>query len=128
MADLRDTIRAAQRGQPMVEFFAPAAPVYTELGLGAVERLQVVETFIDLIEGLYVHLPLKRAMYGKDPVQRLRVLRQRAVDLGEADFHAQLASNCSGGTACRSPGRWTGTRIGKPAGGRTAAGRGRSSP
>ena len=34
--------------------------------------------FTDLLDGLYVHLPLKRAMYGIDPVQQLRRLNERA--------------------------------------------------
>ena len=76
----------------MIEFFAPTAPSHADLGLGLAERQRIVETFIELIEGLYVHLPLKRAMYGKDPVQRLRVLKQRAADLTEPAFHAELAT------------------------------------
>ena len=43
--------------------------------------MQIVDTFVELIEGLYAHLPLKRAMYAIDPLQRLRLLRQRvAID------------------------------------------------
>ncbi|HET9444446.1 MAG TPA: S41 family peptidase [Acidimicrobiales bacterium] len=59
--------------------------------LTAEERDQVVATFVTLIEGLYAHLPLKRAMYGTDPVQRLRLLGQRSPALDDAAFHAELA-------------------------------------
>jgi len=42
------------------------------MDLAECERL--VEEAILLFEGLYVHLPLKRAMYAVDPVRRLRLL------------------------------------------------------
>ena len=37
----------------------------------------IVDEAIVLLEGLYVHLPLKRAMYAIDPVRRLRLLQVR---------------------------------------------------
>jgi Peptidase family S41 len=40
-------------------------------------RLQLVQTALDLIETLYVHLPLKRSMYAVNPIQRLKLLRRR---------------------------------------------------
>lgn len=43
-----------------------------------------------LIEGVYVHLPLKRAMHAVDPLQALRLLRHRLPELSEVDFHRQL--------------------------------------
>lgn len=39
--------------------------------------LILVTEAILLLEGLYVHLPLKRAMYAVDPVRRLRLLKLR---------------------------------------------------
>ncbi len=39
--------------------------------------LTLVEEAILLLEGLYVHLPLKRAMYAVDPVRRLKLLKLR---------------------------------------------------
>lgn len=59
--------------------------------LGTDERRQVVETFITLIEGLYAHLPRKRATYGHDPVQRLRTLQQRLDAMDEEVFHRSMA-------------------------------------
>ena len=46
-----------------------------------------------LLEGLYTHLPQKRATYGLDPSQRLRLLGERAADRGMTDavFHRELA-------------------------------------
>lgn len=41
------------------------------------ERLQVVEVAIGLLDEVFVHLPLKRAMLAIDPVQRLRLLRRQ---------------------------------------------------
>jgi hypothetical protein len=38
---------------------------------------KLVDISIDLIEKLYVHLPLKRSMYAVNPVQRLRLLERR---------------------------------------------------
>ena len=43
------------------------------------ERLTVVDAAITMLAQLYVHLPLKRAMHGIDPLQRLRLLQQRVL-------------------------------------------------
>jgi hypothetical protein len=40
-------------------------------------RIQIVDTALDLIETLYVHLLLKRSMYAVNPVQQLKLLRRR---------------------------------------------------
>lgn len=62
-------------------------------GLTAKQRQTVVEEFLELLEGLYTHLPLKRAMYGVDPIQRLRLLKRNVgLDvLDDLDFHRQMA-------------------------------------
>lgn len=61
--------------------------------LSVAEREAVIDTFLTLIEGLYAHLPLKRAMYAFDPAQRLRLLRQRAAVVDDAwFFHRELAA------------------------------------
>ncbi len=65
------------------------APVVRELT--PVERYQVIDTIIMLLDGLYAHLPQKRAMYGHDPVQRLRVVQQRVDNIDESDFHRTIA-------------------------------------
>ena len=57
------------------------------------ERLTIVNQAILLLEGFYVHLPLKRAMHGVDPLQRLRLLRRRIGQLGgETRFHAEMTA------------------------------------
>ena len=43
------------------------------------ERFTVVDAAITMLAQLYVHLPLKRAMHGIDPLQRLRLLQQRVL-------------------------------------------------
>ncbi len=56
------------------------------------EQAAIVDTFIRILDGLYVHLPLKRAMYGIDPVQQLRRLLDRVrAGIDEATFHAEMS-------------------------------------
>ena len=55
------------------------------------DQRAVVQTFITIIEGLYAHLPGKRARYGHDPVQRLRSLQQRLDAIDEGEFHRSIA-------------------------------------
>jgi len=55
------------------------------------QRAQLVDQAIMLLEGFYVHLPLKRAMYAVDPIRRLRLLRHRLPQIrGHAQFHAEM--------------------------------------
>jgi cytosine/adenosine deaminase-related metal-dependent hydrolase len=62
------------------------------------ERLLLVEQALLLLEQLYVHLPLKRAMHAVDPVQRLRLLKYRLektpVDQlpPEIEFHQEMTN------------------------------------
>src|SRR5262245_19637804 len=41
------------------------------------QRALVVQQALMILEGLYVNLPHKRAMYAVDPVRRLKLLQQR---------------------------------------------------
>ena len=80
--------------------FANATDLSTFLaGVGALsldERKLIVNQALILIESNYAHLPLKRAMYSIDPVQRLKLLLQTlelssdASELSEAEFHREL--------------------------------------
>ncbi|HEX6786653.1 MAG TPA: S41 family peptidase [Acidimicrobiales bacterium] len=54
------------------------------------QRATVVRQATAMIDGLYVHLPLKRAMHATDPIQRLRLLAQRLPALSERQFHDEL--------------------------------------
>lgn len=58
------------------------------------ERLRTLDGLERAIEGAYAHLPAKRARYGFDPVQRLRILRAQVMadaTLSEEVFHLELA-------------------------------------
>ena len=52
-------------------------PFLSPGSLTAAERLRLIDGIERVLEGVYTHLPLKRARYGFDPVQRLRILRRR---------------------------------------------------
>ncbi|MDH5520757.1 MAG: hypothetical protein OEZ14_09525, partial [Acidimicrobiia bacterium] len=56
------------------------------------DRRVIVDELIRIIRGIYVHLPLKQAMYGIDPVQQLLRLKERAGsdELTHARFHAEV--------------------------------------
>src|SRR5215472_17522222 len=45
-----------------------------------------------MIDQTYVHLPLKRAMHAVEPVQRLRLLKQRIDTYSERAFHDEMIS------------------------------------
>ena len=61
------------------------------------QQLDIVQIFEGVLEGVYAHLPQKRAMYGQDPVQRLRLLEQRVrhttadKPLALSEFHRSMA-------------------------------------
>ncbi len=69
---------------PLAEFRATAGT------LTATQRATIVRQAMAMIDGLYVHLPLKRAMHATDPLQRLRLLAQRLPILSERQFHDEL--------------------------------------
>lgn len=77
---------------------APAAgaipPVSGPLDGG--QRQQILDTLITVLGGAYAHLPAKRAGYAVNPVQQLTLLRQRASDLTDADFHLAVTGIVSG--------------------------------
>jgi hypothetical protein len=54
------------------------------------DRETLAEQAEAMIDGLYVHLLQKRAMYGIDPAQRLRLLRRRLAQMTDGQFHAEL--------------------------------------
>jgi C-terminal processing protease CtpA/Prc len=66
-------------------------PFLSHSSLSRAERLRLIDGLELVLEGVYTHLPLKRARYGFDPIQRLRILRTQ-VDLLDSDaFHVELA-------------------------------------
>jgi len=59
-------------------------------------RQRLVEQALVLVEGNFVHLPLKEAMHGIDPVQRLRLIQHRLGQVtpatmgSEFEFHREM--------------------------------------
>jgi hypothetical protein len=72
--------------QSLPEFLSGAAKLTQE------EMATIAEQAIVMIEQTYVHLPLKRAMYAIEPVQRLRLLKQRLDNYSERAFHNEMIS------------------------------------
>jgi hypothetical protein len=60
------------------------------------QRLLVLEILIKALGGAYAHLPAKRAAYANDPIQALTLLRRRAVDLSNAEFHRAVSGIITG--------------------------------
>lgn len=56
------------------------------------ERRKIVNAALALIEQVYVHLPLKRAMHAINPAQRLRLLAQQCGGMSEREFHNEMLS------------------------------------
>jgi hypothetical protein len=56
------------------------------------ERRLIVRQAQLMIDQLYVHLPLKRAMHAVDPVQRLRLLDRRLASYSDRRFHDEMIS------------------------------------
>ena len=66
----------------------PQFRTHIEQGLlSDAQRRLVLDQAQILIEEIYVHLPLKRAMHAVDPLQALRLLRHRLAELTETEFH-----------------------------------------
>lgn len=80
------------RGASTSQAAAPLkGPFLSPGSLSPAERLRLIDGIERVLEGVYTHLPLKRARYGFDPVQRLRILRTQATELTDDGFHAELA-------------------------------------
>ena len=54
------------------------------------ERLRIVDQALLLLEMNYVHLPLKRAMHAVDPIQRLRLLRFRLLEMKDSELPNEM--------------------------------------
>ncbi|MGI9053566.1 MAG: S41 family peptidase [Ilumatobacteraceae bacterium] len=61
-----------------------------QASLTEAQRMTLVDQAEILLAGLYVHLPLKRAMHAVDPLQRLRLIRYRLAELTEPEFHMEM--------------------------------------
>ena len=56
------------------------------------ERLDVLEGLLLLLEQIYVHLPLKRSIYGFDIIRALASLRQQSTSISDIQFHRELTT------------------------------------
>jgi len=54
------------------------------------DRLRIVEQALLLLNMNYVHLPLKRAMHAVDPIQRLKLLRFRLLEMKESEMPSEI--------------------------------------
>jgi len=58
--------------------------------LTTAERRRIIEQALILINNVYVHLPLKRAMYAIDPVRSLKLLQHQLDNISEWQFHNDM--------------------------------------
>jgi hypothetical protein len=72
--------------EPLERFLRRVRPLPIEA------RYALVEQALLLVDSLYVHLRLKRAMHAVDPVQRLRLLERRLDGLSDVQFHGELVA------------------------------------
>lgn len=95
----RKSIATVQRGIPLAQAIRGRGralrrlkgPFLSHGSLTRAERRRLVDGIRTVLEGAFTHLPLKRARYGFDPVQRLNILRTQIDDLSDDAFHFELA-------------------------------------
>ena len=70
---------------------ARASALIAPGSLSFAERVRLLDGIQRILESVFTHLPLKRARYGFDPVQRLCILRTQLRELSDDGFHIELA-------------------------------------
>jgi Peptidase family S41 len=93
MADLSWETATAQRGRYLGDALKKHGLMPE---IDPQDRLRVIDTLVTLIEGVYCHLPQKRAGYAADPAQALRLLRQRCVEMTDGEFHLGVTGIITG--------------------------------
>jgi hypothetical protein len=94
---LAATTRRARGARPAPAIPKPRAaarltgPFLSPGALSCAKRLRVIDGIELVLTGAFSHLPLKRARYGVDPVQRLCILRTLVDELSDDAFHYELA-------------------------------------
>jgi hypothetical protein len=68
-----------------------SGPFLSPGSLSPAERLKLIGGIETVMAGAFTHLPLKKARYGIDPIQRLQILRSQVGELTDDAFHAELA-------------------------------------
>ena len=84
--------RATRAGPKAAGTTTPSATLPPSASLSTTERLRLLAAFETVLGNVYTHLPLKRARYGFDPVQRLRILRSEVKSFDDNAFHVELAA------------------------------------
>ena len=79
----------ASYGGTSLENFLVKHPFPT---LSWAQRWDMLDNWVALLDGLYPHLPLKRAMYGYDPIRALEHLRTQVTGLSDDQFHRELTT------------------------------------
>jgi len=80
-----DTVQTGPAGAvPLRQFLATVG------NLSLADRQLLVEQAIVLMERVYVHLPLKKAMHAVDPIQRLKLLQARLAEMTEAQMPSEM--------------------------------------
>src|SRR5689334_4228721 len=99
------TVSGAQPHQPKMTATAERSAVNALLGtrikiaafrstvtpLTPQERDLMIDQAVRMLEQVYAHLPLKRALHANDPIQSLRLLKLRHAALDERAFQSAMA-------------------------------------
>jgi hypothetical protein len=56
------------------------------------DRLDILDGLSQVLEQVYVHLPLKRSLYGFDIIRALASLRQQSTSISDIQFHRELTT------------------------------------
>lgn len=83
------TIAKGQRGNSLSKELASFPDGVGELTWG--ERFDILDAWVQTLDGVYAHLPLKRALYGFDVIRALEHLRQQVPTLNDLQFHRELS-------------------------------------
>src|SRR6201999_414341 len=91
-----DTVRLElDKAETIAEFLSRRKCEGMELDFA--QCLTMANEAILLLEGLYVHLPVKRAMYAVDPVRRLQLLKLRLERYDELQRRMERGAQIKGG-------------------------------
>ncbi|HTT24685.1 MAG TPA: S41 family peptidase [Candidatus Sulfotelmatobacter sp.] len=86
----RTSALAHQRGQALSDALHQLQSGVGKLTWG--ERLDILDAWVQVLDGAYAHLPLKRALYGFDPIRAIEHLRAQVPALTDMQFHRELTS------------------------------------
>ncbi len=89
------TLAQARRGQ-LLSKVRSSEPAAGQDDLDGGQRLLILDILCSAIGGAYAHLPAKRAAYASDPIQALTLLRRRAADLSNTEFHRAVTGIVTG--------------------------------